>query len=163
MGRWFKLKPFLDLILLQLLGHFLKQLWTLRRDTVEFIHIFLFQKPQSPLAFQLFWSLLNANCRMRNCKYLKSSNPTLPKNQPSMGKPANGVTQPLVGKYKAWSKRLRLLPFNIFNRVKIFIVRIDFAETMTFHKYSIVGVNEINILSRIKDKGVCQNIFIRNE
>jgi len=59
--------------------------------------------------------------------------------------------------------RLRLLPFDIFNRLKIFIVRIDFAETMIFHKDSIVGVNKINILPRIKDQGVCKDIFIRNE
>ena len=77
--------------------------------------------------------------------------------------PSYGITQPSAGKHKAWIKRLRRLPFNIFNRLKIFIVRIDFAETMIFHKDSIVGVNEINIVPRIKDKGVCKDIFIGNE
>ena len=45
-----QLKPFLDLILLQLLGHFLKELWILRRDIVAFFDLFFFQKfhPSSP-------------------------------------------------------------------------------------------------------------------
>jgi len=73
------------------------------------------------------------------------------------------IAQPSAGEHKAWSKRLRLLPLNVFNRLEIFIIRIDFAETLIFHKDSIVGVNEIDILPRIKDEGVCEDIFIRNE